>query len=104
MISAVNTLIEYPGNGDDYRIERILYLEPEHDLAVTIFIYHNKALPAWKRLSEIEKTVERGSAVIVEQDPFTGLLDDNHRSDIQKGYRDRVWAIVKKLVLNDDGT
>ena len=94
---AVNTLIEWKCEGDQERIERVLFIDSSGTDVVTIDIdpQHKEALPAWQKCADVYAALDRSDARIIDVDPY--VLSTNLSEKVMKR-RDEIWEIVKPLI------
>lgn len=93
---AVNTLIKWR-NDEETSIERILWLDCQSDLAFVIDVEANK-FPFAVTISEIEEGINEGVAVVLRDDPYLRVVDENDLSEKERQVRDRAWELISGIV------
>lgn len=93
---AVNMLIKWQ-NDDETSIERILWLDPQSDLAFVIDVGSNN-FPFAVTISEIEEGINEGFATILEDDPFLRIIEEDKLSEKERQLRDRAWNLIGGIV------
>jgi putative transposase len=96
----VNDLFEK--RDDDCKVvdcERILWMNREKDLVVTISIIDEKGLPKFKSVEAMELEIKQGSLLKREYDPYsTFMVPDDKLSEKEIQVRDNAWEVIKGLV------
>ncbi|HYP43089.1 MAG TPA: hypothetical protein VEQ18_03630, partial [Candidatus Nitrosocosmicus sp.] len=96
-----NTLIEWLSAYEDSTslIERILYIEDQTGLLITIDISAKNALPIQRRYEEVSQAIEDGFAKILSKDPYSAKV--SQEEDIQQKHkirRDEAYEIIKEII------
>ena len=95
-----NTLIEFlPIFADAPSTERILYIEDQKGLLVTIDISMNNALPIKRVYEEVIQEIENGTARVLSYDPYLAKIA--LEEDIQPKHkirRDQAYELIKEIV------
>lgn len=99
-----NMLFEWNGEPGQSRVERLLWFEPDGEMAVTIRITDPKARPVQRVRGELESAVEVGDARVLTVDPYTPLCQ-RPEQEIKKAHRqhrDKYWDRIAPLVESGD--
>lgn len=96
-----NCLIEWLPIYEDASssIERVLYIEDQKGLLVTIDISIKNALPIKRRYEEVSQAIENGFAKILSKDPYSAKITPEE--DIQQKHkirRDEAYEIIKEII------
>jgi hypothetical protein len=98
---AVNQLLEYPASES---IERVLWIDPRGIGLYAIDINAPGALPVFRAFNDVSRSIEDGVCRLVANDPWAGLGGDEAvLSAGHRARRDRSWAMIKPLVLDQPG-
>lgn len=100
----VNSLLQWEieGVGEIPLIERILYIEQNKGIVVTIDIFSSTANPKIRQYNEIAAFIENKSIRILEVDPYASLQKpDNEIQQKHKERRDANWKLIEKIVEQD---
>jgi len=93
---AVNMLIKWE-NGEETSIERILWLDRQSDLAFVIDVEANE-FPFAVTISEIEEAISEGFAVVLHEDPYLRIVDEDKLSEKERQVRDKAWDLIGGIV------
>lgn len=99
-----NMLFEWDGEPEQRRVERLLWFEPDGEMAVTICIDDPKARPVRCVRGELEAAVEAGEARVLTVDPYAPLCQ-RPEQEIKKAHRrhrDKYWDRIAPLVESGD--
>jgi len=94
----VNTLIKWEHDNDKESVERVLWLDRQHNISYVINIYSNES-PFPRYISDIEESIKQGIASILDSDPFVKVIDEGELSEKSKEIRDKAWEVIKELVV-----
>lgn len=84
-------------------IERVLYLNELSNEAIVIDIYHPKALPVFRRCTELKEAIVTGNARVLTKDPYDYLLrPEDSISESSKKLRDEAWTFFEPLIVNEN--
>ncbi|GFZ94053.1 transposase [Paenibacillus marchantiophytorum] len=79
--------------------ERILWMNRDKDLVVTISILDKKGLPVLKSLSAMELEIKSGFLLKREYDPYTKfMITDNKLTTKEIQIRDHAWSLISEMV------
>ncbi|WP_243357116.1 transposase family protein [Bacillus litorisediminis] len=79
--------------------QRVLWLDREKDLVVTISIIDKKGLPSLKVLSTLEQEIIDGKILKLEYDPYAKfMVPDDKLNEKEKKLRDDAWECIKEIV------
>ncbi|MEH7570598.1 hypothetical protein [Cytobacillus firmus] len=93
----VNNLISFTDSDNEKVVERVLWLNKEHDYGY-FFNIHTTSLPYERNISEVEEGLNKGSIILVEKDPFSRLINENDIPEKHLSLRDSTWEIIKDIV------
>ncbi|CCF16896.1 tn5468, transposase protein B [Brevibacillus laterosporus GI-9] len=98
-----NTVIEWKdGNADPLdqgHIERILWIDPQHEKVVTIALEDEKALPQVRTMEEYVKISHKKQHRVIEFFQFLNLIiDEASISEKHKEIRNTAWKIIAPMV------
>lgn len=99
-----NMLFQWDGEAGQGRVERLLWFEPDGEMAVTIGVDDPKARPVQRVRGELEAAVEAGEARVLTADPYA-LLCQRPEGEISKKHRrhrDKYWERIAPLVESGD--
>jgi hypothetical protein len=101
-----NTLIQYSeSDSETKKVERVLSVSSDELDIITIDIHDKHALPLEQQVEDIEMAISQKEAIILDTDPYAHChRNDVNLSQTEREYRDKWWAIIKPLVLNEDNT
>lgn len=94
----INDLIEWIDDKGKSKVERILWIDDNYNVAFVFDINTNKGLPAPKRISEIEEAISEGLALKLKSDPWLTIVKEDNLSEKELKIRDRAWKLVADLV------
>jgi len=97
-VLTVNTLIEWIGSKAQKEsvIERILWLDEMSDLAYVIDINANK-LPYTRTIREYNEALNTDTAVLLDNDTFSRVIDEALLSEKAKVLRNRAWEVISSI-------
>lgn len=78
-------------------VERIIWID-DKDNCITIDINYNKAMPEFRKVSELNTMLDDGSIDFVYKDPYNIYFIDSELSEAEVKTRDRRWNMIKDLV------
>lgn len=97
----VNSIIEWL-DGENSRLERILWIDNDGKETVTIELFSHNPLPQWKYIFDIESALEKGEAIKRTVDPFASFSVHDSKVLIKhREHRDRAWDLIKDIVNNE---
>lgn len=100
----VNILLEWLDDKGNNVIERVLWIDSLTDNVVLIEINNSKALPTWRKLSELENDCFNQKIRVLTVDPYQKLTPSEDEIPLShKQRRDRAWEVIKPIVENPDG-
>ncbi|WP_066344861.1 Mu transposase C-terminal domain-containing protein [Geminocystis sp. NIES-3708] len=100
----VNMLLEWLDDEGNNVIERVLWVDSLTDNVVLIEINNSKALPTWRKLSELENDCFNQKIRVLTFDPYQKLTPSEDEIPFSyKQRRDRAWEVIKPIVENPDG-
>lgn len=94
---AVNELLKHKIS-DKNQIERILWIDEENTIAVTIDILSPNALPQIKNVPQILEQIESELIEKTFEDPYFRLIDEDKLNNKNKLVRDNAWDIISEAV------
>jgi putative transposase len=104
MSLCVNMLVEWQTDGNDRRVDRVLWIDPTATNVVMIDIADNRALPVWRSYAEIESALVTTKVHILELDPYARLLcPESSLSENERRRRDESWSLIAPLVKEPGG-
>lgn len=98
---SVNELIQHSNQGQNIT-ERILWLDKENDVAITMNTSLAQALPVTKRLSEIIEGLQSEEIRKTLEDPWGRYIDESSLSEKEKSIRERGWKIIGPMITPDN--
>lgn len=102
MILSKNILIEWQGDDQKPRVDRILHISPAATDVVTIQIAAERVMPILRSYEEVISAIQTGGARVLQDDPYGALLrPDREFSESQLKRRDELWALITPLVSDD---
>src|ERR1700674_3823877 len=94
-----NSLIEWPIEGGESRVERILWIAPNGTDVYTIDIDGRKAWPALRNASELRSDLEAKRARLLDIDPYASFMRAEEEIDPKhRAHRDKYWQMIQPLV------
>ncbi|WP_165452830.1 Mu transposase C-terminal domain-containing protein [Paenibacillus thalictri] len=79
--------------------DRILWINRDMDLVVTISIIDKNGLPKFKSLSAMELEIKNGSLMKREYDPYTKfMVSDDKLTPKEIRLRDHAWSLINEMV------
>ncbi|MDT0163537.1 Mu transposase C-terminal domain-containing protein [Bacillus sp. AG4(2022)] len=93
----VNNLISFTDSENEKVVERVLWVNKEHDYGY-FFNIHTTSLPYERNISEVEEGLNKGSIILVEKDPFSRLINENDIPEKHLSLRNSTWEIIKDIV------
>lgn len=79
--------------------ERVLWINREEDVAITISIIDKNALPQLKVLSVIEQELEKGAMIKREYDPYAQYMVPEEKLTANEiKVRDHAWSCIEGIV------
>lgn len=79
--------------------ERVLWINRDKDIIVTISILNKKGVPKLNSLSVIEQGIKSGLTMKREYDPYTTFMVPEERlSSKEIQLRDHAWGLIKEMV------
>ncbi|MBV9927744.1 MAG: DDE-type integrase/transposase/recombinase [Acidobacteria bacterium] len=99
-----NMLFEWNGEPGQSRVERLLWFEPDGEMAVTICINDPKARPVQRVRGELETAVVAGEARVLTIDPYAPLCQrpEHEIKKAHRRHRDKYWDRIAPLVESGD--
>jgi hypothetical protein len=94
---AVNELLKHKIT-DKNEIERVLWIDEENTLAVTIDVLSSNPLPQIKNVPLILEQIESGLIEKTSDDPYFRLTDEDKLDNKHKEIRDNAWNIICEAV------
>lgn len=58
-------------------------------------------MPYWVEYSELQSQIDRGILVFQDFDPFLPVQSEDYLSDKEKNFRDKLWSLMKDIVLDE---
>lgn len=99
----VNMLIEWVGETTPFPVERLLWIDPAGEDAITIDIEDERARPVRRKCADLEAALAACEARVLTSDPYGALscpeqkIKPKHRE-----HRDKSWRLIAPLVESDD--
>ena len=93
----VNQLLEWTDEG---RVERVLWVHPAAEGLYSIDISSANALPIFRNAEFMEATEAAGGVLQVSTDPWFRVVDESSLPEKHRNVRDRAWATIRPLVLD----
>ena len=97
---AVNNLIQRSSTSSKAVTERVLWLDEGEDSAFVIEVEGRKGMPRHVKVSELKEEAESGHLMVLTEDKWARVLDEQVLSGKQKSIRDQAWEIVEPLVVS----
>jgi len=94
----VNELLKYK-TSDKTEIERILWIDEDNTIAITIDILSENSLPQIKNIPIILEQIESGYIEKTLEDPYYRIVDEEKIEAKHIEIRDRAWDIICDAVL-----
>lgn len=104
---ALNVLIAWTNETgeQEFRTERLLWMDAERFQVITIDVYDKHAMPVLRTYSELAQALAERNAYIVSPEPpeFAALRRPEHDiKALHKKRRDTAWALIEELIANGD--
>lgn len=95
----VNDLIQWLGEGERHLTERILWIDQDYTIAVTIDIFAKTGFPISRKIVDIIDAISDGRLEKIELDPFAhkNLVKDENLSEVEKTIREKAWNLISTL-------
>ncbi len=95
----VNMLIEWQNDEDSQPVDRVLWIDPTMTQVVTIQIANERALPVWRRYTEVQSALAAQKACVLGSDPYAHLLrPESTLSEGDRTRREEAWTLIAALV------
>ena len=96
----VNNLIEWINEEGEHLIERILWIDQDYTIAITINIFVKTGFPISRRIVDIVDALSDCQAKKTENDPFShkNLVKDETLSEMEERIRGKAWKLISSLV------
>lgn len=91
----VNEIIHWE---NENQTERLLYLDNKRDVVFAIDIYANTYSPVCRRISDINDSIERGVALVLREDPWAIIINEEEIKLSNREKRDKAWDIVSLII------
>jgi len=96
----VNSLLDY--RDDEAKLtdcERVLWIDRDKDVVVTISILNKKGVPKLKCFSSLELDIKNGTVSKREYDPYTTFMVPEEKLTIKEiQIRDHAWELIREMV------
>ncbi|WP_291299725.1 hypothetical protein [Desulfosporosinus sp. BICA1-9] len=92
----INDLICWTDDGD--RLERVLWIDEGRVIAFCIDVQASVGFPRKVPLSQINESIERYEAVIIENDPYAVIVREDDLTESQRVLRDMGWNVVSSVI------
>ena len=95
----VNDLIQWIGQGERRLTERVLWIDQDYTIAITIDIFAKTGFPISRRVVDIIDAISDGQLEKIKLDPFAHkvLVKDENLSEVEKTIREKAWNIISSL-------
>lgn len=94
----LNNLINFHLDNNKNTLERVLWLDKGNDIAYLIDIYSNY-LPYSREISEIEESLNNGTASVETLDPFLRVINEMNVSEKDLSIREKAWESIKDIIV-----
>lgn len=84
------------------RTERILWISEDQAQVYCLDITKKSGMPIFRKVSDLLDDINRGKAVILDDDPWIKNISEIELSDTQEKKRNRAWGFVSRLISNDN--
>lgn len=94
----LNNLINFHLDNNKNTLERVLWIDKGNDIAYLIDIYSNY-LPYSREISEIEESLNNGTASVETLDPFLRVINEMNVSEKDLSIREKAWESIKDIIV-----
>lgn len=94
---AINDLIKTSLDASKM-LERVLWIDEDEDLVITIDVFSEKALPIKRNYSGLCESLDAQESNKVTTDPWFRIVDETKLKDKDKQVRERGWYIIGPIV------
>ena len=84
------------------RTERILWISEDQAQVYCLDITKKSGMPIFRKVSDLLDDINRGKAVILDDDPWIKNISEIELSDTQEKKRNRAWNFVSRLISNEN--
>ena len=79
---------------------RILWISG-NPKSICLFDIDTAAMPYWVEYAELQSQIDKGILVFQDFDPFLSAQSEDYLSDKEKDFRDKLWELMKNIVLDE---
>ncbi|WP_308636531.1 Mu transposase C-terminal domain-containing protein [Paenibacillus silvisoli] len=95
----VNNVLKREQDGKLLDSERVLWIDTEKDVVITISIINENALPQFKVLSNMKNELENEQLIKLQYDPYAKfMVPEDKLSQNEIKIRDHAWECIKEIV------